>query len=142
MQTNGGGGSLAALEQLPRLRALALTLHLRLCPHPEQRELAAALVRLTVRQGLESGLRGSCLEAGRGAGQAAGASAFTSLGCGASGSRVLLPRWLDRVLQKHLHLSPSPLLLRCGWVWGLESCVQCQPYRGTGAVPELITFVS
>ena len=55
MQTGGsGGGSLAALEQLPRLRALALTLHLRLCPHPEQRELAAALVRLTVRQGLGS----------------------------------------------------------------------------------------
>jgi hypothetical protein len=51
MQTSGGSGSLAALEQLPRLQALALTLQLCECPDPEQRELAAALVRLTVRQG-------------------------------------------------------------------------------------------
>ena len=50
-QTGSGPGSLAALEQLPCLQALALTLQLRNSSHQEQRELAAALVRLTVRQG-------------------------------------------------------------------------------------------
>jgi hypothetical protein len=48
-----GGGSLAALEQLPRLQALGLTLQLRDGPQ-EQRELAASLVRLQVRQGAGS----------------------------------------------------------------------------------------
>ena len=50
----GGGGSLAALEQLPCLQALALTLQLRSSSHQEQRELAAALAWLQVRQGLGS----------------------------------------------------------------------------------------
>ena len=45
-----GCGSLAALERLPRLRALSLTLQLRSRFHPEHRELAATLIKLQVRR--------------------------------------------------------------------------------------------